>query len=190
MARRELSTDPRAVRTRATLIDSTIALLQTNRSEKLSVSQIVKEGNLSRQVFYEHFEDRDALLFAAAEKIIERVLDWVRENSAKSTPAESIEGILGEMEPNLEVFRNLIDGPVHWRVHSYAASLILPFLEARIRRDLEAFGAELTDEHVEYTAKVIASGLVDQLTTAVREGLSAQETGRRIKLMRETLSAL
>lgn len=190
VARRELSTDPRAVKTRATLVEATIELLKHHRAETLSVSQIVKEGHLSRQVFYEHFADRDALLFAAAENIIQPALLWASENSAKSAPARSLEGLFEVIEPNLEALRNLCDGPVHWKVHSYGVSLVLPFIEARISRELEVNGEKLSDEHVKYTAEVIACGVVDQMTRAIREGRSGRETGRRMLLVLETLAKI
>ena len=51
MARRESSSDPRAVRTREALISATIALLVDHKVEDLSVSGIVKAAQVSRQVF-------------------------------------------------------------------------------------------------------------------------------------------
>ena len=190
MARRELSTDPRAVKTRATLIDATIELLKTQRSEDLSVSQIVKEGNLSRQVFYEHFEDRDALILAAAEKIIEPSVQWAREHSEASAPGESIEGLFSTLEPNQAALRNLLDGPVHWKLHAYCVSQVLSFIEARIRKQQQKSGVELTTEQVQYTAQVIACGVVDQMTRAIREGRTGAETARRIMLVIEAISSI
>lgn len=190
VARREMSTDPRAVKTRATLIDATVELLKTQRAESLSVSQIVKEGSLSRQVFYEHFEDRDALLFAAAEKIIAPSVDWAREHSESSAPGESIEGLFAALEPHQDSLRNLLDGPVHWKLHSYCVSQVLPFVEARVLRQQEKSGAELTNEQVEYTAQVLACGVVDQMMRAIRDGRTGAETARRIMLVIEAIASV
>ena len=60
MARRELSQDPRAVKTRNAIIKTTTELLNEHRVEDITVSQIVNAAGMSRQVFYEHFKDRDA----------------------------------------------------------------------------------------------------------------------------------
>ena len=64
--RRSDSQDPRALRTRKALIDATMRLLNDYEVADLNVSQIVKEAGVSRQVFYQHFEDRDALVLATA----------------------------------------------------------------------------------------------------------------------------
>ncbi|QPK83309.1 TetR/AcrR family transcriptional regulator [Corynebacterium qintianiae] len=191
MARREMSTDPRAVRTRATLIEATIELLKTNRAESLSVSQIVKAGNLSRQVFYEHFADRDALLYAAGEKILEpssvRAVETV---NASIEPDRLIEGLFETVNPYRDALRNLCDGPVHWRIHQYSVDKMLPFLEMELRENLERGGSELPDEHIRRTAELLACGVAAQLTDAIREGRSPKEARHVMRVVRETLSAV
>ena len=66
MTRREASKDPRAVRTRQALISATLDLLEQHSAHDLSVTTIVREAGVSRQVFYEHFTDRDGVVFAGS----------------------------------------------------------------------------------------------------------------------------
>lgn len=191
VARREMSTDPRAVRTRATLINSTIGLLKTNRAETLSVSQIVKEGKLSRQVFYEHFADRDALLYAAGEKMIEPAFEWSKEHARSfSGPEGLVTSLFTAIEPHREAMRNLCDGPVHWRIHSYSVGKLIPFLETELRANLERSGAEVVEENLRPTAELLANGVAAQLTEAVREGRTVAETRDVMRRCRATLDAL
>ena len=62
MARREGSTDPRAVRTRKAFLTATRDLQLEHKTEDITVSAIVKRAGMSRQVFYEHYDGRDAVL--------------------------------------------------------------------------------------------------------------------------------
>ena len=69
MARREASRDPRAVRTHQALVNATVELLADRPARELSVTAIVQQAGVSRQVFYEHFADRASVLAAAAESL-------------------------------------------------------------------------------------------------------------------------
>lgn len=191
VARRETSTDPRAVRTRATLIQTTIELLKTHRAEALSVSQIVKTGNLRRQVFYEHFADRDALLFAAAEKMIEPALECTTAASGETKPLDAIvEGLHQTARSYGASLRNLCDGPIHWQVHSLCMQYLCPIMEIEIAQLLEHAGRMKSPEHIRCTAEFAASGVVERLTAAVRDRMSLEEVRKELSLVRETLSAL
>ena len=191
VARREMSTDPRAVRTRATLIQATIDLLKTHRAETLSVSQIVKTGNLSRQVFYEHFADRDALLFAAAEKMIAPALEWTYTASNETKLLQKIVEALNQTARSYgDSLRNLCDGPIHWQVHSLAVQRMWPIMESEIAQRLNETGHQKPDEHIRCTAEFVASGVVERLTAAVRDQKSLEDVRRDLAMVRDTLSAL
>src|SRR3954468_19252396 len=69
MAARAHSVDPRAERVRARLREASFALAHQHRVDELTVGDIVARAGVSRQVFYQHFSDRDdavATAFGAA----------------------------------------------------------------------------------------------------------------------------
>lgn len=69
MAARTHSADPRAERVRSLLRDAAFALAHERRIDELTVGDIVTRAGVSRQVFYQHFGDRDdavATAFATA----------------------------------------------------------------------------------------------------------------------------
>ena len=69
MAARTKSVDPRAERVRAKLRDAAFALAHERPVDQLTVGDIVARAEVSRQVFYQHFRDRDdavAYAFTAA----------------------------------------------------------------------------------------------------------------------------
>jgi AcrR family transcriptional regulator len=59
MAARAHSVDPRAERVRARLRDAALALAHERPVDEITVSDLVQRAEVSRQVFYQHFGDRD-----------------------------------------------------------------------------------------------------------------------------------
>lgn len=69
MAARTHSADPRAERVRTRLREAAFALAHERPVDELTVGDIVARAGVSRQVFYQHFDDRDdavATAFATA----------------------------------------------------------------------------------------------------------------------------
>jgi AcrR family transcriptional regulator len=59
MAARTHSVDPRAERVRTRLREAAFALAHEHPVDRLTVGNIVSRAEVSRQVFYQHFRDRD-----------------------------------------------------------------------------------------------------------------------------------
>ena len=59
MAARTHSVDPRAERVRTRLRDAAFALAHERQVDEMTVGDIVARAEVSRQVFYQHFRDRD-----------------------------------------------------------------------------------------------------------------------------------
>jgi AcrR family transcriptional regulator len=69
MAARANSADPRAERVRTRLREAAFALVHERPVDQMTVGDIVARAEVSRQVFYQHFHDRDdavATAFTAA----------------------------------------------------------------------------------------------------------------------------
>jgi AcrR family transcriptional regulator len=65
MAARAHSVDPRAERVRARLREAAFALAHERPVDELTVGDIVARAGVSRQVFYQHFTDRDDAIATA-----------------------------------------------------------------------------------------------------------------------------
>jgi AcrR family transcriptional regulator len=65
MAARAHSIDPRAERVRARLREAAFALAHERPVDELTVGDIVARAEVSRQVFYKHFTDRDDAISTA-----------------------------------------------------------------------------------------------------------------------------
>src|SRR6201987_1724420 len=65
MAARAHSADPRAERVRTRLREAAFALAHERAVDELTVGDIVARASVSRQVFYQHFTDRDDAVASA-----------------------------------------------------------------------------------------------------------------------------
>lgn len=73
---RAASTDPRAERVRAALLQAGFDLLMERPIAEISVPDLVARAQVSRPVFYRHFADRDDLIVAT---VVQRMDDAVRD---------------------------------------------------------------------------------------------------------------
>ena len=185
--RRSDSTDPRALRTRKALVDAVLRLLNDYEVADLNVSQIVKEAGVSRQVFYQHFADRDALILAAA-------MDWVldayehfadRFKIDKNFEASVVE-LASVVDGKNEAAVRLIDSPVH-SVFDHEVQRVMrdTMREQLLPRSKEWGDADA--ELIEDMSRVYVAGMQRLIEQCVREGCTAEEIGRRTEAVRRVL---
>lgn len=67
-------TDRRVRRSRSALIGAAIALVSERNTSNIAVSEIAEAADVSRQLVYQHFGDRDGLLLEAAGDLAKREL--------------------------------------------------------------------------------------------------------------------
>src|SRR3954452_44151 len=86
MAARTNSVDPRAERVRSRLRDAAFALAHEGAVDRLTVGDIVDRAEVSRQVFYRHFHDRDdAIAYAFTQAFAAANADIVGDPRARIT---------------------------------------------------------------------------------------------------------
>lgn len=185
--RRSDSTDPRALRTRKALVDAVLRLLNDHEVSDLNVSQIVKEAGVSRQVFYQHFADRDALILAAA-------ADWVMDAYERFAERfiidqnfeASVVELASVVDGKYEAAVRLIDSPVH-SVFDHEVQRVMrdTMREQLLPRSKEWGDADA--ELIEDMSRVYVAGMRRLIEQCVREGCTAEEIGRRAEAVRRVL---
>ncbi|QYH18969.1 TetR/AcrR family transcriptional regulator [Corynebacterium aquatimens] len=190
MARREASTDPRAVRTRQALLNATVTLLDSTPAHELSVTSIVREAGVSRQVFYEHFADRDAVLLAAGLAVIEPAYREFVETFSPNTDypqqvARLFEG-LGEQD---NAVRSLMNSAARGELNNHVVEILYGPVREQLVQHLEAADVQATDSMVDDTAYFLAAGTQAVFARGFAERVPAEELGQRIEDVRRTLGA-
>lgn len=120
MAARAHSVDPRAERVRTRLREAAFALAHEHPVDELTVGDIVARAEVSRQVFYQHFKDRDdavatafTVAFAAATADIGR-LDGTAVGD--DDPRARILTLFDFAAEHRSMYRNIVPSAVTQRV--------------------------------------------------------------------------
>ena len=185
--RRSDSTDPRALRTRNALVQAVLRLLNDYEVADLNVSQIVKEAGVSRQVFYQHFADRDALILAAA---ADWVLDAYERFAERFEIDQNFEASVVELasvvDGKNEAAVRLIDSPVHTVLDNEVQRVMQDTMREQLLPRAKQWG-DADAELVADMSRVYVAGIQRLIEQCVREGCTAEEIGRRAEAVRRVL---
>lgn len=185
--RRSDSTDPRALRTRKALVDAVLRLLNDHEVADLNVSQIVKEAGVSRQVFYQHFADRDALIVAAA-------ADWVMDAYERFADRFSIDQNFEASVVELASVAaskgvaagRLIDSPVHTVLDNEVQRVMQQTMREQLLPRAQEWEAA-DDQLIADMSRFYVAGMQRLIEQCVRDGCTAEEIGRRAEAVRRVL---
>ena len=121
MAARTHSADPRAERVRTLLRDAAFALAHERPVDEITVGDLVARAGVSRQVFYQHFADRDdavstafAVAFSAATADID------------GEPRSRILAVFELAAEHRAMYRNVVPSAVTQRVVAAFRAELLP----------------------------------------------------------------
>lgn len=183
MAARTHSADPRAERVRTLLRDAAFALAHERPVDQITVGDLVARAGVSRQVFYQHFSDRDdavatavAVAFAAASADIEgdareritRLFDFAAEHRA--------------------MYRNVVPSAVTQRVVAAFRAELLPACEEMAANAMPVVGS-ITDIPPESVSRFLVGGFQEVLRSWM-EDAEATDLRRRVTAALDTVDAL
>lgn len=189
-AQAEPATDRRVRRTRAALIRAALALVGERGTSAVPVSELADAADVSRQVVYQHFGDRDALLLAAA-------IDLARRELLPAFAAEP--GPSGGRAPALAMarhfaahrrfYRALLTGSCAFALTRGLSELMLPVNREMIRH---VHGPGADPQTVDDVAAFLTGGGAAFFNTWVVEGpepLDPEEFTDRLMRMVALLTA-
>jgi len=183
MAARTHSVDPRAERVRTRLREASFALAHERPVDQITVGDIVTRASVSRQVFYQHFGDRDdavatafSVAFAAATADISggartrilRLFDFAAEHRS--------------------MYRNVVPSAVTQRVVTAFRAELQPACEDIARHVMPVVSpiAGLTPESV---SRFLVGGFMEVLRSWMEDPDSTDLSGR-VRAALDTVNAL
>lgn len=183
MAARAHSVDPRAERVRTRLREAAFALAHERRVDEMTVGDIVGRADVSRQVFYQHFTDRDdavatafTVAFAAATSDIHgdararivRLFDFAAEHRS--------------------MYRNIVPSAVTQRVVTAFRAELQPACEEIAKHSMPVVSpiAGLTPESV---SRFLVGGFMEVLRSWMEDPDSTDLSGR-VSAALDTVNAL
>jgi AcrR family transcriptional regulator len=183
MAARTHSSDPRAERVRALLRDAAFALAHERPVDGITVGDLVARAGVSRQVFYQHFSDRDdaiamavSVAFSAAAADIDgdarsritRLFDFAAEHRA--------------------AYRNVVPSAVTQRVVAAFRAELLPACEEIAAQGMRVVGP-IADIAPESVSRFLVGGFQEVLRSWM-EDTEATDLRGRVTAALDTVDAL
>jgi AcrR family transcriptional regulator len=183
MAARTDSVDPRAERVRAKLRDAALALAHERSVDQLTVGDIVEEAAVSRQVFYQHFRDRDdavayaiGVAFASATSVVDR------------DPRSRIVALFDFAAEHRAVYRNVVPSAVTLRVLAAFRAELAPACD-QIAAEATAFLGDTASLTPESIGRFLVGGFIEVLRGWM-EDKDATDLHGRVTAALDTVGAL
>ncbi len=182
--------DRRVRRSRASLMRAAVELVSERDSTAVTVSEIAEAADVSRQVLYQQFGDRDTLLLEAALDLVRReLLDNVR---GFASPAEraSLVALGRHFAAHRRFYRALLTGASAFALTNALTGVFLP----RNRQLLtETLGDRLDAQGIEDLSVFMTGGAGAVVNTWVVDGpdpLDPEEFASRLTRMHSVLTAM
>lgn len=199
MPARTHSVDPRAERVRTRLREAAFALAHERPVDQITVGDIVARAEVSRQVFYQHFGDRDdavATAFIAAFAAATTALD---RGTAGGTADEDRSVITADARTRIlrlfdfaaehrSMYRNIVPSAVTQRVVTAFRAELQPACEQIARQGMPVVSpiASLTPESV---TRFLVGGFMEVLRSWMEDPDSTDLSGR-VGAALDTVNAL
>lgn len=184
MPERGRSADPRAQRVRNLLRDAAFALAREHPVDTISVGDIAARADVSRQVFYRHFRDRDHAVAAAFGHAFD---DALADGAGQDARARILD-LFGFAAAHPRLCRNVVPSTVHQHVLvTYRDALYAPC------RRIAGQGMEVLDAVSSLPAEAVTRFLVGGLVEVLRswmEDPDATDLNGRVQAALDTVDAL
>lgn len=186
MAARTNSVDPRAERVRTRLREAAFALAHERPVDELTVGDIVSRASVSRQVFYQHFTDRDdavatafSVAFAAATADMGRLDGDARKRILR---------LFDFAAAHRSMYRNIVPSAVTQRVVTAFRAELQPACEEIATQGMPVVSpiASLTPESV---TRFLVGGFMEVLRSWMEDPDSTDLSGR-VRAALDTVNAL
>jgi AcrR family transcriptional regulator len=183
MAARTHSLDPRAERVRILLRDAAFALAHERPVDEITVGDLVARAGVSRQVFYQHFSDRDdAVSTAFAVAFTAAVADIDGDARARITH------LFDFAAEHRAMYRNVVPSAVTQRVVAAFRSELLPACEEIAAQGMRIVGA-IADIPPESVSRFLVGGFQEVLRSWM-EDPDATDLRGRVTAALDTVDAL
>src|SRR5262245_35205561 len=193
MAARAHSVDPRAERVRTRLREAAFALAHERPADEMTVGDIVARAEVSRQVFYQHFRDRDdavatafTVAFAAATADMGRI-DGTAVGGGTDARARILR-LFDFAAEHRAMYRNIVPSAVTQRVVTAFRAELAPACEEIAVGGMPVVTtiASLTPESV---TRFLVGGFMEVLRSWMEDPDSTDLTGRASAAL-DTVNAL
>ncbi|MCC8246219.1 TetR/AcrR family transcriptional regulator [Saccharothrix luteola] len=127
--------DRRVRRSRSALLGAAVALVAERGTTNIPISDLAEAADVSRQLVYQQFGDRDALLTAAALDLVETgLLPEVTRGADPSDEHARALTAARHFARHRPFYRAMLTGPCAYRLNVALSGLLSPFNRELVRR--------------------------------------------------------
>lgn len=185
MAARTHSSDPRAERVRTMLREAALDLAHERAVDRITVADLVARAGVSRQVFYQHFTDRDDAVASAFSVAFDAATADIDPDAEPRTRILRVFDLAAE---HRAMYHNVVPSAVTQRVVSAFRAALLPACDELARRGMPVVGAiaGLTTDAV---SRFLVGGFQEVLRSWM-EDADATDLRGRVTAALDTVDAL
>jgi AcrR family transcriptional regulator len=110
-----------ATKTKAAIVSEFLKLVETRQFDKITVTDLVEQCNISRQTFYYHFDDIEKMLEWAFSVDTDFMCNKIRENDDLSQSAELFTQFMNKYD---SLFKSAISTPHFIFVYNLLANVV------------------------------------------------------------------
>ncbi|MGW0160995.1 TetR/AcrR family transcriptional regulator [Mycobacterium sp. NPDC003323] len=186
MAARTHSADPRAERVRTLLHEAAFALAHEHPVDELTVATIVGRAGVSRQVFYQHFRDRDDAVAAAFAVAFGQATADIGDD-----PRVRIMRLFDFAGEHREMYRNVIPSAVTQRVVNAFRAELAPACADIATQGMSVI-APMSGLTAEAVTRFLVGGFMEVLRSWMEEpdARDARDLRDRVAAAFDTVNAL
>lgn len=183
MAARTHSADPRAERVRTKLRDAAFALAHEMRVDEITVAELVARAAVSRQVFYQHFGDRDdAIATAIAHEFA------VATQGIEGDPRSRILALFAFAAEHRAMYRNVVPSAVTQPVVAAFREALVPACDDIAAQGMPVVGA-IAGLEPDAVSRFLVGGFQEVLRSWM-EDPDARDLPGRVSAALDTVNAL
>lgn len=187
MTDRGRSADPRAERVRARLREAAFAMAHERPVDEITVGDLVARAEVSRQVFYRHFRDRDdAVNLAFSQAFTQAFADATAQCHAN--PRARITDLFAFAAEHRAMYRNIVPSTVTQHVVRMFRAALLPPCE-QIAGQGMAVVSTIAPLSVDAVTRFLVGGLMEVLRSWM-EDPDATDLASRVQAALDTIDAL
>ncbi|MEW5809900.1 MAG: TetR/AcrR family transcriptional regulator [Actinomycetota bacterium] len=183
MTERGRSADPRAERVRARLREAAFAMAHEQPVDAITVGDLVARAQVSRQVFYRHFRDRDDAVSYAFTQAFADVAA-----GRPSDPRTRITDLFAFAADHRAMYRNIVPSTVTQHVVAEFRAALLPACEEIADQGM-AVVATIAPLSADAVTRFLVGGLMEVLRSWM-EDPDATDLAARVQAALDTIDAL
>jgi AcrR family transcriptional regulator len=159
--------DRRVKRTRDSLGDALVALIQERKFEDITVQDVLDRAGVGRSTFYVHFRDKEDLFLSDVEEFLEIMSNGIKQHAPNSNRLLPVQEFLTHLQDMREFYLALVKSGKVKEVEALGRGIFARSIEERLR----AVGAKMDDVQRSAQAHALAGSFFSLLEWWVDKGM-------------------